>query len=380
MPVEQLPSLTSSYGYEILYKFPGSGADGGTPLAGVIDVNGALYGTTAYGGDKTCTSYGCGTVFTLDSTGTEHVLHEFAAGADGEFPAASMINVNGVLYGTTAGNYGGNGPSGFGTVFSILPDGSHYRVLYSFAGGADGSYPLGSVVAVRGTLFGTTYEGGQDGLGTVFELGIKDGKEQILHSFAGGTDGAKPMSGLVDVLNTLYGTTSQGGISKNQEHNAGTVFKLNRRNDVEIVFTFDVTDGEAPSAPLLEIGRTLYGTTVLGGTYNWGTVFALKQNGLSERVLHSFDMYSTDGWFPETGLVSLNGLLYGTTSGGGLDNGGVLYSIQKDGQGESIVHSFGTYRDGSDPNSLITEGTAIYGTTQNSSGSGADGSIWSFSP
>jgi uncharacterized repeat protein (TIGR03803 family) len=374
----RLRSATSSYGYQILYKFPAGGADGATPLAGVIDVNGVLYGTTSTGGNTACASGGCGTVFSLDSTGKETLLHEFRGGSDGEFPAANLVYANGTLYGTTGGSYVGGGTNNCGTIFAIKPNGSHYRVMYAFAGGSDGEYPLGNVIKARGKLFGTTYEGGQYGDGTVFEFELRKHKERILHSFAAGTDGAKPMSGLIDVAGILYGTTSQGGVA-NSWHNAGTVFEVGKQGKVELIFVFDLTDGEAPYAPLLAVGSTLYGTTSLGGAYNWGTVFSMNVNGTNEQVLHNFNQY-TDGWFPETGLVAMSGLLYGTTNRGGFYDDGTVYSIDPNTENEQLLHSFGDYRDGGYPNGVVSSEGILYGTSQTGSGSGAVGSVWRLSP
>jgi uncharacterized repeat protein (TIGR03803 family) len=109
----------------VIYRFKGGGSDndGDQPLAGLTNVNGALYGTTSAGGGSGCFGHGCGTVFKLTppvvarSPWTEEVIHSFQGGGDGATPMARLINVNGTLYGTTAGT----GADGNGTVFSITP-------------------------------------------------------------------------------------------------------------------------------------------------------------------------------------------------------------------------------------------------------------------
>jgi len=167
----------------VLYKFAGRPADGGYPQGDLIDVNGTLYGTTAFGGSSSgCGSIiTCGTVFSVTTAGKEKVLYSFTGGSDGATPLAGLINVNGTLYGTTA--FGGgsvfcDGGIGCGTIFSVTTTGAE-QVLHTFAGGsADGANPLADLIDVKGTLYGTTECGGPKcgqsgslhGCGTVFAL------------------------------------------------------------------------------------------------------------------------------------------------------------------------------------------------------------------
>ena len=139
--------------------------DGSTPYAGlVLDKTGNLYGTTYVGGVN-----GYGTVFKITPTGTEAVLHSFAFdGTDGFNPYASLIlDKTGSLYGTTVLG----GVNELGTAFKITPTGTE-TVLHSFANdGTDGYYPFaGLVFGKKGILYGTTYEGGSFGDGTVFKI------------------------------------------------------------------------------------------------------------------------------------------------------------------------------------------------------------------
>jgi uncharacterized repeat protein (TIGR03803 family) len=145
----------------VLHTVDGSSGDGYAPYAGLINVNGTLYGTTVQGGAY-CT-LGCGTVFSITTSGTETVLHSFGPG-DGEYPYAGLIDVNGTLYGTTL-----EGGAGAGTIFSITPSGTE-KVLYGFAGEPNGFEPYAGLINVKGTLYGTTAAGGVDGDGTVFSL------------------------------------------------------------------------------------------------------------------------------------------------------------------------------------------------------------------
>lgn len=215
----------------MLYSFRGGFADGWTPLASLIDVNGTLYGTTYYGGGKGCAyGLGCGTVYSVTTSGKEKLLYSFKGGSDGARPRSELIDVNGKLYGTTyyGGNYSACKYGGCGTVYSITTSGKE-KVLYSFGAGSDGAGPAAALIDLKGTLYGTTQFGGSQcysnaRCGTVFSM-TTGGAETVLYRFAGGSDGTFPVAPLVDVNGTLYGTTPYGG---NQQcfEGCGTVFTL----------------------------------------------------------------------------------------------------------------------------------------------------------
>jgi uncharacterized repeat protein (TIGR03803 family) len=216
---------TASSAYQMLLSF--NGANGAQPEASLIDVNGTLYGTTFDGG-RCRYPHGAGTVFSITTKGTEQVLHFFKGGSDGLFPDAGLIVAGGVLYGTTqfAGAYcEGSCLYGCGTVFSISTSGIE-RVLHSFGSGSDGARPVGSLIDVDGTLYRTTVYGGayckghgDRGCGTVFSI-TRNGTEHVLHSFGSGSDGAAPLASLIDVNGTLYGTTFEGGARPREQSSA----------------------------------------------------------------------------------------------------------------------------------------------------------------
>ncbi len=203
----------------VLYNFTGF-SDGGSPNAGLVrDAQGNLYGDTRYGGNGTG-----GTVFKVDPSGNETVLHSFGRAGDGALPNASLIqDAQGNLYGTTFSG----GADSYGTVFEVDAAGEE-TVLYTFTGGSDGSYPYASLVRdAHGNLYSTTYSGGTFEQGTVFELS-PDGHETVLYSFTGGLGGGHPLVGLaMDANGALYGTTSLGGVSTcDAGQGCGIVFKL----------------------------------------------------------------------------------------------------------------------------------------------------------
>jgi uncharacterized repeat protein (TIGR03803 family) len=307
-------SISTTGNEKPLYSFKGS-PDGGVPTAGLIDVKGTLYGTTASGG-----THGYGTVYSITTTGTEKVLYRFAGGVDGASPAG-LVYVKGMLYGTTA--YGGSarrcGSGNCGTVFRITPAGVE-KVLYAFKGGSDGKIPRAGLIDVNGTLYGTTASGGTHGYGTVYSI-TTTGTERVVYSFAGGSDGANPIAGLIDVGSTLYGTTYAGGAGGCGASGAcGTVYTLSTSGAEKVLYSFNGADGDGPAAGLIVVSGVLYGTTEFGGStgecdtgLGCGTVYGLTTTG-TETVLHGFAGFA-DGMFPQAGLTNVNGMLFGTTGG-----------------------------------------------------------------
>jgi uncharacterized repeat protein (TIGR03803 family) len=198
----------------ILYAFKGE-ADGAYPSGPLLqDAEGNLYGAAQNGGDLSCPELpllGCGTLFKVAKDGTFTVLYTFTGGPDGAGPQSGLIMDNaGNLYG--AANVGGSTvcPYGCGTLYKLSKNGE-FTVLYTFLDGAngDGGYPNGSLVRdSKGNFYGTTQGGNTNSLdGTVFKLN-KAGVMTVLHQFSGGTDGGKPLSGVIrDPAGNLYGTT-----------------------------------------------------------------------------------------------------------------------------------------------------------------------------
>jgi uncharacterized repeat protein (TIGR03803 family) len=299
-----------------LYSFTGGGSgDGANPSAGLMaDPAGNLYGTTAEGGAS-----GRGTVFQLDPSGNLTVLHSFTGG-DGSHPRAALIaDAAGNLYGTTISG----GVQDAGTVFQLTPPGT-LNVLYSFTGSGDGALPWAGMIAdASGNLYGTTYGGGANGQGTVFQLD-PSGTLTVLYSFTGGND-ASPWAGLIaDAAGNLYGTTEGGD-------GPGEVFQLTPSGTPNVLHNFTGRDGAIPHGGLIfDAPGNLYGTTHNGGTSGYGTVFQLTPAG-TLNVLHSFTGGS-DGAYPEAGLIAdTAGNLYGTTWGGGAGGQGTVFQLTPSG-------------------------------------------------
>ena len=339
--------------FTVLYSFKG-GTDGSSPFAGLVrDGAGNLYGTTLHGGGSDF-----GTVYKLDSSGAETVLHSFTGVPDGQYPQAGLVlDSAGNFYGTT----GSGGASGFGTVFKLDTKGAE-TVLHSFTYMPDGAFPSGLVGYAAGNLYGTAAGGGAFGTGTVFKLNAA-GKLIVLHNFRGGaTDGQYPYAGLVrDPAGNFYGTTFGGGAS-----GLGTVFKLDTTGVETVLHSFAGTggDGTRPYAALRDAAGNLYGTTSEGGASGLGTVFKMDTTG-AETVLHSFTDVP-DGASPYAGLVAdAAGNLYGTTAGGGAFGMGTVFKLNTAGK-LTVLHSFtGGATDGGHPLAGLVRDAAgnLYGTT-----------------
>ena len=317
--------LASSLGaqtYQTLHAFTG-GSDGAIPHAAVIaDAAGNLYGTSS--GDE---GNGSGTVFKLDAANDYALttLHAFS-GKDGAHPSATVIaDAAGNLYGTT---YDG-GPSGYGTVFK-LDKANDYALttLHAFSG-PDGAFLDAAVIAdASGNLYGTTLAGGPADYGTVFRLDAANGYEMsTLHAFDG-TDGRYPHAAVIaDASGNLYGTTY--GLYDSGVY--GTVFKLDAANGYALttLHFFSGPEGAHLLAPVIaDAAGNLYGTTVGEAANNFsGTVFKLDaSNTYALTTLHTF--VDPDGSFPDAAvLADASGSLFGSTRYGGPGGLGVVYSL-----------------------------------------------------
>ena len=345
--------ITHSGTLTTLYSFCSQSGctDGAFPAVGLaLGIDGNFYGTTEDGGTN---SYG--TVFKITPSGTLTTLHSFDF-TDGVHPLGQLVQAtNEDFYGTT---YIG-GANEDGTVFKITPSGT-LTTLYSFCSQsacADGQYPqAGLVQATNGNFYGTTYAGGTDAAGTVFEI-TPAGKLTTLHSFDC-TDGSGAMAGLVQATNgNFYGTTYACG-----SYDYGVVFKITPSGTLTVLHSFDTTNGEAPIAGLVQATNgSFYGTTVAGGADNEGTVFEITPAG-KLTTLHSFCPQSgcTDGASPYAGLTqATNGTFYATTNGGGADGDGTVFSLSV-GLGPFVETLFASGKVGAN---VIVLGNNLTGTT-----------------
>jgi uncharacterized repeat protein (TIGR03803 family) len=326
-------SVTRAGSETVLHAFTG-GTDGAYPGANLINVRGNFYGTTDNGGDLKCNQgRGCGTVFSVTPNGVESVLHTFKHKNDGEFPEAGLANLGGKLYGTTTSG----GAYKHGTVYSITLDG-HERVLYSFKGGSDGSYPEASLTNVNGVLYGTTTNGGggkcPHGCGTVFTV-TPSGVETVLHAF-NGKDGAFPAASLINVSGTLYSTTGFGGnagcTTNAQSSGCGTVFSITSSGVELVLHSFaGGADGANPYGLTL-VNGTFYGTTVNGGGtgcfgFGCGTLFQVVNYGFVTQYSTLSSFNGGNEAANPYGLVQIGRNLYGTSLSGGTFGEGTVFEF-----------------------------------------------------
>jgi uncharacterized repeat protein (TIGR03803 family) len=311
-----------------LHKF--TGADGGMPIAGLIQSGGVLYGTSSYGGAACAViPEHCGTVFSLNlTTNTLTTLHAFSGLADGGGSYAKPVLFNGMLYGTTS--IGGdttqcNG-QGCGTVFQINPATGQFTTLYRFTTADGTAYPETSLTPVGTTLYGTTY--GNTDAGTVFKINPATGKLHIVHRFGKGTDGITPSTNVVTCAGALYGTTLGGGTTT-----FGTLFKLNPQTNAEtIVHAFaGNADGYNPAGPLAVHTGTLYGAVAY--SYNpappifnepvlAGNIYQANCAAGTEQIIIGFSTNNGVNGLTPLGVAYGNGALYGI-----MQNSGGVYQF-----------------------------------------------------
>ncbi len=250
----------------VLYHF-GKLPDAQNPSPMILarDEQGNFYGATDYGG-----SANSGAIFKLEPSGKETVLYSFLGGSgvpDGSGPNGVILDSAGNLYGTTQNGAPGN--YGFGTVFKVDSSGKE-TILHVFAGEPDGVNPMAGLVRdSSGNLYGTTLIGGTYGSGTVFKVD-PNGNETVLWSFSRPNGGYSQAPLILDAAGNLYGTCGLGGA-----YSSGDVFKLDPSGNLTVLSSFNGTDGYGPLGKLLLYKGSFYGVTQKGGAHDWGAVFKL---------------------------------------------------------------------------------------------------------
>lgn len=327
---EVKPNGNGGYGESTIYSFAG-GSDGANPPGPLtMDRAGNLYGTSTNGGIS-----GDGTVYELTPNGsgyTKSIIHDFGGNGDGAFPYAGLImDGSGILYGTTDEG----GQFGYGSVFKLVPNGTGgytESIVYSFDGSTGQNPRIDLVMDSAGNLYGATYGGGGNGAGVVFKLtpnGVGGYAESTIYNFIGANDGANPSALIIDSAGDVFGSTFRGG-----SNGYGTIFELTPNGSgayaESTVYSFSGGgDGANPQEGLLlDNSGNLYGTTANGGSAGDGTVFELTLNGngsYSESVVYSFT--GLDGGSPSGLIMDSGGNLYGTTFNGGSFSNGTVFKI-----------------------------------------------------
>jgi len=294
-------------------------------------------------------------------------------------PIGGLIYEGGRLFGTAA--YGG--PFSHGAVFSLTPSGAE-QTLYDFQGGTDGAQPYSGLIDVAGTLYGTTFAGG-GGLGTIYTVSL-NGYDSVVYAFAANItnsriDGMQPTANMIGVGGALYGTTEFGGGTDCAGGGCGTVYVLSPGVE-RVIYSFKggSSDGYEPAGGLTFLDGAFYGVTQFGGGFGsgscpgfggCGTAFSVTGNG-QEKVLHSF-ANGSDAALPSGTLLNVNGTFFGVGEAGGEHGLGAIFSLTPGGV-EKVIYSFRGGPDGSLPTgSLILVGSTLYGTTLKGGGTGCGG-------
>jgi uncharacterized repeat protein (TIGR03803 family) len=261
---------TSGGTYASPYQFAGSPSDGSAPVGSLIQSGSTFYGVTQNGGSHGPGGYG--SIFSYGpNTGSESVLYSFKAGtSDIAYPDASPVLVGGTLYGASSSS----GSHGYGGIYQYNLATNTESLAYSFNNsGVGGIYPAPSMVLSGTTLYGAASGGGADGAGVLFKFDLLTNQESVLYTFSGGTsDGSGPAAPILSG-SVLYGVTSAGGATGN-----GTVYAYDlSSNEESILYSFGggTTDGSQGTGQLLQVGNTLYGATYEGGTNGGGTLFSV---------------------------------------------------------------------------------------------------------
>lgn len=298
--------------YAQLFSFTG-GSDGAAPYASLLQAtNDFLYGTTTAGGTNSQ-----GTIYRVNLAGQLVGLYSFTGGADGGTGQAGLIQgSDGDFYGMAESG----GVNSLGTIFRITASGV-FTTLYTFSG-EDGAYPYGTLLqAADGNIYGTTSSGGEFYSGNIFSI-TPAGVFTSLYRFTGGTDGAYPLAALIQGRDgNFYGTTYQGGTN-----GFGTVFKFTTNGILTTLHSFEHTDGAHPFAGLVQAANgNFYGATEIGGLNDGGTVYQITPDGEFTTIVH---FNSSNGASPEgTLLQATDGNLFGTTLYGGANHAGLVYKL-----------------------------------------------------
>ncbi len=351
---------TDGTGYSKLFSFD---IEGNNPTGSLYSDGTFQYGMTSKGG-----TLDYGTIFKIKSDGTGFVrLFDFNGVLNGSRPTGSLISDGVFLYGMTSQG----GANDIGILFKIKPDGTGFTKLLDFNYSTNGGSPTGSLFFDGTFLYGLTAHGGPSFYGNIFKIKPDGTSFTNLHNF-NYTDGAYPNGSLISDGTFLYGTTYQGN-----SNGWGNIFKIKLDGTgFSSLLDFDnSTNGSNPKGDLFYDGTFLYGMTSSGGATSNGTVFKVKPDGTAYAKLLDFDG-NNKGGSPYGSLVSDGTFLYGMTYTGGSLNFGTIFKIKPDATGYSKLLDL---NDGRNPQgSLITDGTFLYGMT-NGGGSNGTGTLFKIS-
>jgi uncharacterized repeat protein (TIGR03803 family) len=221
--------------------------------------------------------------------------------SDGTFPTAELILSGSKLYGTASNG----GAYTVGTIFSLNSDGTNFSVLHEFNNdGSDGISPSTSLTISGSTLYGVTASGGQYYNGTIFKINTDGTGYSVLHHF-NGTNGVNPNGQLALSGTTLYGITSGGGANS-----LGTLFSIEVDGSAFAVLKDFDASAYSPIGALTFSGGKLYGVVQAGGSSGYGMIYSINLDGSGFNGLYHF----STGNSPSGRLLIHSGKIYSTNS------------------------------------------------------------------
>lgn len=373
-----LTSVGGEYGVGTIYSMTESGTyskrldlfryEGSNPKGDILrGNNGRYYGTTEFGGAN-----GVGTLWEYNpATGVYVVLHDFTT-ATGARPVRGVIlTSNGRLTGTCSEG----GANNVGCIWDYNTATSTFTKRADFSGAANGSFPRCRLVQVSATrVFGVTQSGGTNGRGTLYEFNPTNGAITVRHHFAIAT-GSNPYGGvLLASNNRLYGTTLSGGVN-----NAGTIYDFNTTTNTHTkLVDLAVATGSNPLGELVQAASgVIYGTTSAGGTNTVGVLFSFTIAGSVYAVEHAFD--NAGGYSPFGKLLARSdGFLYGLTNQGGPGGDGTLFSYDPAADAYAVLADLGASGIGEPWGGLMEDGTGVLNGLCYTGGSGQNGALFRF--
>jgi uncharacterized repeat protein (TIGR03803 family) len=307
-----------------LYEFQASTPDEANPTLLIGGADGNLFGATAPRavGDLN------GMIFKVTPSGVFTPLYHFQDGK-GTHAITLIQGTDGNFYGTAAGDSSGgffNHPASMhnpGIFFRLTPAGA-FTVLYTFTGGADGSFPNALTQGADGNFYGSTFCGPEtppntfSGYGTIFKI-TPAGALTTLYSFTGGNDGGNPGKIIQGADGNLYGVADYPAIR--------SLFKVTPAGVRSTVYTFTATNGTGPSLLTPSTDGNIYGTTQTAGIPKAGSIFKIDPAG--QVTTYTFDGAATGG-SPSQVFEAENHNLYGATATGGASNHGTIFRLNMD--------------------------------------------------
>ncbi len=294
----------------ILRSLQAVGSEGIAPRSGLVRSGSTLYGTTAQGGDFS----NAGTIFSVSTTGTSFTtLHSFTSATEGDGCFSELLLIGSTLYGTNPLD----GALGNGTVFSINTDGSNFTVMRTLTT-SDGKNPYAGLVSDGTTLYGVTQAEGVNGFGTVFSIPVAGGAVTVLHDF---TSANSVYSTMLLIGSTLYGTNGENpGLIFSIETNGTNFTTLHTFSGSS---GGKVPNGGLVVNAGVLYGTTSSGT----GAAADGVIYSINTDGTGYTELYNFQGSPTDGNTPSSTLLIYNKHFYGNTNTGGSADSGALFSF-----------------------------------------------------